>query len=234
MTLNDEELKRVFRSYIDGRVPGTRQSCPSFNELSKFFEPRTRRRQKLKIIDHITSCSACAEEFDFLRAIHKHQNQFVNSSVGIWPTSRECVSSSSLQLRTLTIWRYVSVAIGILFVIVSLAVITRVDFPHDTRTTNSSMELLRPYPGQSVTFPLVFEWEPVAGADSYRLEVFDDTLMLVWESSEIAGTFFQPPEQLRRKLVGDGVYYWMITARRNGARLAESGLSNFNITRKNP
>jgi hypothetical protein len=123
MTLNDEDLKRIFRSYIGMRDPGTRQDCPSFNELSRFFEPGRRRRDRLRVIDHVTNCSACAEEFEFLRGLHNYEAQLTQNAREIRAKHGSYSISPDAYRKKAPVWRYAPITAGVLLLIVSLAII---------------------------------------------------------------------------------------------------------------
>ncbi len=234
MTINNEELKLLFRAFISKRVPGTRQQCPPFNELARFFQPGVPRKRKLKIIDHVTSCSPCAEEFEFLRGLHNYENQFVHDAGRIRSKQAGYSIAPGRDHKRSLIWRYAPVAAGVLLLIVSLTIIMKSDHPGETRSTTSSLVLLRPTSGQSVPITLVFEWKPVEDVDSYVLEIFDDTLLPFWRSTEITTTLFRPPEDLLKKLRPGTAYYWMVTARRSAKTMVESELRHFILVGEAP
>jgi len=234
MTLNDEDLKRIFRSYVGKRDSGTRQGCPSFSELSRFFDPETRRRDKLNIIDHVTDCSACAEEFEFLRGLHNYQSQIAQNASNLRSDQRTCAIPPQIERGKRSLWRYAPIAAGALLLMISLSMLTKWDRPGETRTASSSVALLRPGQNQTVLITMTFEWEPVEWADAYILEVFDEALLPVWKSQEVTAILFKPPEELRSRLRPDSHYFWMVTALRNGNKLAESELRRFTMGRKAP
>jgi hypothetical protein len=234
MTLKDEDLRLIFRSYISNRESRARQDCPSLRDLSEFFEPRTRTKNKLKIIDHVTNCSACAEEFEFVRELHNYESLLVQNIREIHLQGQSRSISPHRDQEARSIWRYATVAAGALLLIVSLAIISKWDRPGETRASQSSVTLLRPSQSQPVSLPLIFEWKTLAGADSYILEIFEETLLPVWKSPEVATSILKLPEDLRNKLRLDSPYYWMITAFRNGNKLAESELRRFSLISKSP
>jgi hypothetical protein len=234
MTLNDEDLKRIFRSYVDKRDSGTRQGCPSFSELSGFFEPGTPRTKKLKIIDHITSCSACADEFDFLRGLNNYEKRLAQNAREIRAKNSSYSTRPYAEGKRAWIWRYAPITAGVLFLVVSLAVVLKWERPGDSRTATSLVTLQSPGRGQSVSITMVFEWKSFQEADSYILEVFDDVLLPIWKSGEITSTLFKPPEEFWSRLRPDGSYFWMVTALKGGNKLAESELRRFALARKFP
>lgn len=225
MTLRDDDLKRLYRSYVARRSRPDRKACPSWKELSDFFENRTRRKKKLKIVDHVTSCSACAEEFEFLRQVRqlgKHIAQVAERQRPPSPSGRVGVS---------ILWRYSSVAAGVMLALASLAIIIqRWSNPGMTRAAPSAVILTIPNQTHPASFPLTFEWKKFQGAEVYILELFDEALLPVWKSSETELTHLALPEGIGIRLPLNRRYFWMITAYRGGERTAESALVPFVLT----
>ena len=234
MTLKDEDLRLIFRSYISNRESRARQDCPSLRDLSEFFEPQTRTKKKLKIIDHATNCPACAEEFEFVRELKKYESLIVQNIREVQLKGQSHSTSPCRDHGAGSIWRYATVAAGVLLLIVSFAIISNWDRPGETRAVPSVVTLLRPGLRQSVSLPLVFEWNFFEGADSYILEIFEGSLLPVWKSPHVAKSILKMPEDVRYRLVPDRPYFWMITAFRNGNKLAESELRRFSLISKSP
>ncbi len=228
MTLDDEDLRRLYRSYVAGRVGPDRKACPSWKELSGFFENRTRARQKLKIVDHVTGCAGCAEEFEFLRQLRLRGDQIAQE------VERRRSLSPSGRIGIAFLWKYSPVAAGILLVAASLAIIIQKwSNPGMTRAAPSSVILIGPDQRHPVSLPLTFEWEEFRGADAYTLELFDEALLLVWKSQATALSRLNLPEEVVKRIPLNKRYFWLITAYKRGARLAESTLASFTLTSKN-
>jgi len=60
-----------------------------------------------------------------------------------------------------------------------------------------------------------FMWKPLVGADSYRVEVFDENFNRVAESPQLKTTTWNPQQPLRR----GRVYGWQVTATKDGAEV---------------
>ena len=60
-----------------------------------------------------------------------------------------------------------------------------------------------------------FAWKPLAGADSYRVEVFDENFNRVAESPQLKTTTWTIRQPLRR----GRVYGWQVTATKDGAEI---------------
>jgi hypothetical protein len=234
MTLNDEDLRRLYRSYIVQRTDVARQHCPSITELARFFEPRIRIRAKMKIVDHITACPACAEEFEFLRKLKQYREQVVQRVQEIRTDESSSAHSPSVHKRLAPLWRYSSVIAGILLAIASVFIIAQKWGRHgETRAVPRSVILLQPDPRHPGHAPLVFKWREFRGANAYTLELFDDALLPIWKSPEIGALYLNLPDDILRKFTFGKPYFWMITAYRNGDKVAESELARFDVVPKN-
>jgi hypothetical protein len=233
MNLKDEELKGLYRSYVTMRASGNREGCPSPETLLSFFVSRSKTRKKLKIVDHLTSCSACAREFELLLGIQRYQDQLV-------PQVREATGPGRFlrtpldTLRTIAhSWKISPIVAGALFVMASFIIVIRESGrPVGVRAASSSIVLVLPDTMHPASFPLIFRWKEVKGAETYILELYDETLLPVWKSREIPSPPVTMPEDLARQLQLNKPYFWMITAYQNKEKLAESDLTRFMVKPK--
>ncbi len=234
MNLNDEELRRLYRSYIAFKDADNRGGCPSLEKLVSFFESSSRTRKKMKIIDHVTNCSSCAREFEFLLELQRYQKKMIQEIREAQPaeslppfllTSR-LRSSRRLKL----FWKISSALVGMALVIVSLVtIVQKLRREDQIRTTRSSVRILQPKPNQRVTLPLIFKWQAIAGAESYILELYDESLLPIWKSPKISSTLLLLPENISSQLNTSSQYSWMITAYGHNNKLTESALLQFKI-----
>lgn len=233
MNLKDEDLRRLYRSYITVRTPGNRKGCPSLESLVLFFESRARTRKKLKIIDHITNCSPCAKEFDFLLELQRYQNQMIQQAQRAQPIKQSVISWPALLKRAGPLWRFSPVFIGAMLVIASLVIIIQKWGRFDrVRATSSSVALIQPNQKHPASSPLMFKWKEVNGAEKYILELYDEALLQIWKSSEIPLPHLILSEDIASRLQSNKSYFWMITAYRKKEKLAESELVRFIIIPK--
>jgi hypothetical protein len=88
------------------------------------------------------------------------------------------------------------------------------------------IELLQPK-GSAQTSRLVFRWQPLRGAESYSLEVFDKGLDLAYERSGIVEESIVLPVQIALGLKKGEVYFWRIKAVLSNDQVVESDFSKF-------
>ena len=81
MKITDKSLGILYRSYVHERSLAPGQTCPNPEDLISIFNPRARKKRKTHIIDHITRCSACTNEFHLFLEIERERRQF-ESEIG--------------------------------------------------------------------------------------------------------------------------------------------------------
>jgi len=81
-------------------------------------------------------------------------------------------------------------------------------------------------PSATVTVPVTFRWSPTAGADRYRLSLFDAEGSVLWES-EVAGSTAALPDTVR--LMPQTPYLWQVEARTGVGRWSAAPLTEFRL-----
>jgi hypothetical protein len=187
----------------------------------------------LKIVDHLTNCSACAREFELLLEIQRYQNQLV-PQVREAAHGKRSFSARPSPLHPIGLfWKISPIVAGAMFVIASLiTVIQESGRPVGIRATPSSILLIQPDTKHPASSPLIFIWEEVKGAEMYILELYDETLLPIWRSPKILSSPLTLPEDLAGRLQLNKPYFWMITAYQKKVKLVESELTRFIISPK--
>jgi hypothetical protein len=91
------------------------------------------------------------------------------------------------------------------------------------------LELVAPGPGATIAqAPLAFQWKALAGAASYRVDLFDETTRAPLASAATRESEHALTPALERRLAPGGRYAWRVTALgESGAVVAESELRSF-------
>ncbi|HEX6614816.1 MAG TPA: zf-HC2 domain-containing protein [Gemmatimonadales bacterium] len=76
------------------------------------------------------------------------------------------------------------------------------------------------------TLPVTFRWSPVAGADRYRISLFNAEGSVLWES-EVAGSTAALPDSVR--LAPATQYLWQVAARTGVGRWSAAPLTEFRL-----
>jgi hypothetical protein len=233
MRIEDDALKKNYQGYVSAKIPANRNKCPSPRVLSNSFKSTSSHRNKKKIIDHITKCSCCAEEFKFLLELHSYQNSMINAI----NYNRQMSSSAFNFINPHSIGRFIGRFAYLLFGIAlvlssSFLILQKKELLEGRRTEEAKITLVYPIYKHTLPNPLIFQWKENISAQCYVLELFDDALLPVWTSPKITGTQLQLPDRIFSLLYLGKSYFWMITAFSSTEKIAESDLLQFSILNK--
>ena len=232
MRIDLDRLKELFQGYAVSKKPQSRGGCPSPSAIAGSFEPSTSARKKKRIVDHISECSFCREEFMMMLELRESDAAAIKIKS---PTAsykpRRGVSRAAGSAHS-PLWQYVSLLFGLGLAISSLFILVHDrDQARALRSGGSGIMLLFPKPGQSLSGPIVFRWQERLESDFYVLELFDDALLPIWTSNEIRDTQILIPPHIYSSLNPGKPYIWMVTAFSQNSRTGESTLARFQILR---
>jgi hypothetical protein len=226
MKTNNRDLKLAYKSIIQNRRGESRKNCPSAEEMWTLLGKRRSRRQKAGLIDHITDCSACHEEFQAFLEMGRAEKRLIEN---VRETYRSPVKSTRFSWN----WRLASALLA-LVVVVGLALFATswlgVWKHSDERGRHSGqLRLLAPATRRAIRAPLRFEWETVPNAQHYIIEVFDSSLRPVWKSPPVTQNSCEIPAPAELTLPRKANYFWMLTAFLQDGTKAESSLEQFEL-----
>jgi hypothetical protein len=233
MRIDLDKLRELFQGYAASRKPPSPEGCPSPSAIAKAFEPSASVRKKKRIVDHISECSFCREEFMMMLELQQHDATSIkieSSTASYEP--RHGASRAVRSLGHSSLWQYASVLFGLSLVISSLFILVhQSDLSEVQRTGGSSIVLLYPKPGQSLSGPIVFRWQERLESEFYILELFDEALLPIWTSDKIRDAQIQIPPNVSSSLNPGKSYFWTVTAFSPDATVTESTLARFQILR---
>jgi hypothetical protein len=225
MGMSDGEFRRIYRSYVAGKIRTSRRECPPIKDVREAFEGKTRRAAKDRIVDHVSDCAYCAQEFEFIRAVRAREREL---DAGIRVIAR--LRSPHALFLSRPLWNY-AMGMAMIAVFISSAILFRGNRPQGKWRNRSVAlpEALTPS-GHIDTPPrLVFRWEPVIGATSYIVEIYDETLQLIWESPQVTTSAALLPKPIKDAFTGDKNYYWSVSALDSEGRIGESRFEVFSV-----
>ncbi len=237
MKITHKDLCAFYQSYISGRLPPSRDNCPAMPDLIEFFSPKSSRKFKTRIIDHITQCAPCAREFDLILTIKRSAGEMDREIMRLLGADNKPQESSVRRLKKMAfshpIWKYAALAIGI--VSLSLSVLTLlntnpeffIEGQNGRGDLETDVRLVKPVNDKFERSHLVFTWKVHKGANSYALDLFDESLRIIWKSPNLRETQYHLPPDIIQKLEPFHTYFWMITVTMQNGTNIESPLANF-------
>jgi hypothetical protein len=236
MKINEADLKALFRSSIQGKTPQSRSGCPSIETISRLFLESASESEKAKVVDHITTCSLCHEEFELFLNISREERRLLEGlEESLQPKKkyvgriRDVFRKSGLRLP----WKYVSVpllaALSLMIVYFAARSFITKSEPEERGRLLGPIRLISPEHDVVNHAPLVFKWEELKPADYAIIEIFDESLLLIWKSQKIHDHLYELPLDAKEKIKKDKHYFWMVTAIMPDGSKIESSLKEFVI-----
>lgn len=243
MKINNDRLKRLYTEYIKTKMPTSRENCPPVRDLTDFFNPSFLAKKKESIIEHITHCSLCHEEFEIILKIRRDDVSFIKEHNNLSRVINHSSVTSTIIDRLFSrfkkiqiprfYWKY---AFSLLFVsmfIFSSLLIFRPDWAHfpwkkeGRRGDSNIIQLIAPVNTSAVKSSLVFQWNEVKESDFYILELFDASFLPIWKSPKILDNSVFLPNEIIDKLKKNRSYYWMLTCYLPNGAIIESDFKEF-------
>jgi hypothetical protein len=236
MKINEADLKALYKSSIQKKAPLSRSNCPSIETISRLFLETASESEKARVVDHITTCSHCHEEFDLFLNISRDERGLFEDLKKYFPPKKRFL----YQLRDLFsrngsrfLWKYVSIPLLTALFLTATYFVARLYIakkePEARGRPAGPIRLLSP--GYDISFdaPLVFKWDELKPADYVIIEIFDEKLLPIWRSQKIRDNFFELPIDAREKIQKAKRYFWMVTAIMPDGSKIESSLQEFVI-----
>ena len=77
MKIKNKGLIKLYKAHIMEIIPHSRKSCSPPKGIINFFKSKTSEKQKSRVIDHITKCSYCAQEFEFMLQTQREEEKLI-------------------------------------------------------------------------------------------------------------------------------------------------------------
>jgi hypothetical protein len=240
MNINHDDLSRLYRAYLKTRPPKTGELCPGPRNIWLFFDPKTRKRQKTRILRHVGKCACCAEDFQIIGEIHRETVNFLKEIENLTgmdktkATRESCFQGKSKEYSPRFRWAIIG-SITILLALVG-AMIFRAKYSvssyHESMRKEFQPDILLISPANQSVIKrdlLRFRWSKDPLSDAYVVELFDESLSRIWKSQLVSETELIAPREIRNALELSNRYLWMVTGYRRSGQNIESALSVFQI-----
>jgi len=236
MKLKNKDLRILYQAKIIEKTPSSRKGCPPPSEFLHLFRKKIPEAQKTIILDHITNCGYCAQEFSFVLEATRLEKKMKTIAgdikiAGAKPLADRGFFQGIFSARHT--WRIITPVAGIIFCLILAAFVF---IPSKIRTHPyrnfivNQIELVRPKSEKTVRFPIEFEWKRKDGAEYYIVELFDKTLYLIWRSEKTDLNQMRLPIDLVQQMKKNERYFWMVTGYFPSGKKIESPLEEFSLS----
>jgi hypothetical protein len=222
MKLNNSELRQLFLLNIQKSIPKTRKECPSPNQMLRLFRGKISEKKKTKIIDHITDCCHCVQEFEFILKALRFEND-MNQVVQTFVRTKKSKALSHQRLS----WKLAPFAAGAALICILLVIsILPVRYKNQRfrASTAPQIDLFKPQEKTIHKSTLFFQWENINNSEYFILELYDETLYQIYASNKIYENNYRLPKDKASLLEVNKSYFWMISAFLPNGRKIESPL----------
>lgn len=225
------EISRIYQDHLRGGMPAAGEACPTIDRLAQCVLADIPARERSEIVGHAANCAACAAALKDLLDVSAETDRVaseITRSPGRGP-SGESRGARAFWGR-LAGKPAVAVMAGILVLAaMTFSVWKLLDRPGTRGGPEARLLLVSPVGGSLSRGGLEFKWQGLAGADFYRVELFDKSLQLVWRSGKVSGNDVRPPDGVGEGLNAGQPYYWMVTAVTVDRLEIKSKLAEFSV-----
>lgn len=234
MKINKKDLQRIYQAYLAGKDQKSRCFCPSLDSLQKSFDPSSTQDEKDAIVDHLSQCPSCAQEFDFLRQLSDREWELAEKLDNIRRSqyrnrflTREALSTVFPRFEK----RFAIISLLVIGIIAGAFMIRHGLDRNDGRgKMPQALGLIQPLGRVPAVSPIIFKWEPLPRPATYVVELYDEALNQIWEGPKIMLWTSALPESAMARLARNRTYYWAVTAYDQNGNKRESGLRSFFLT----
>jgi hypothetical protein len=225
------EVSQIYRDHLRGRKPAAGAACPTVERLARCVLADVPGQERSEIVGHAADCAACAAKLKDLLDISAETDRVaaeINRSAGRgpaggWRGARQFWGRLAARPA-------VAVMAGIfVLAIITVSVWTLLERPGTRGGPEARILLVSPVAGSLSKGGLDFRWQGLAGADYYRVELFDKSLKLVWRSGRVSGTEVRPADGVGQGLNAGETYFWTVTAVTSDRSEIKSRLAEFSV-----
>lgn len=158
--MSDESLRELYARALATRDATERSACPAPEAMLALIRREGSEEQRLALLDHVMACSACAREFELLRAIEQAGAKAVRADEGRvvgrirWRRWAPLAAAAVLVVFALgpgrDLWR---------------------PRPDVVRGGGETLALIGPAEAVTNAGPITFSWHSLPRAERYTVEV---------------------------------------------------------------
>jgi len=233
MKINHDELKSIYRKYLEENKPGQRNNCPSADDMLHLVRSKLSTRQKKQILSHIQECTSCSSEVKVLMGILKEENNFIHRINDLQDKNNSRIKTKKSFLRPFHFSRkFISVPVTALVLLLALSFSLFLIFnEHNYRGKNKDViEITNPKKKIIIYENTInLKWNAVPGTEFYEAVLFDQSLFPIWESDKLTTNSTILPPEAQKKLQDKATYFLLVTGTKKSGEKIESYLKEFKV-----
>lgn len=235
MKTNLDTMRKLYQSKIVESAQMDRKNCPSPKIIAECLQGQSSKRIKKNLIEHITSCRYCFEEFQLILEIQREEKKLIQklNEFFIEHSKKKGAKRKRIYFpffQKSRIWAFSACTVLVLGVGLALYIIFIGELKPKFRGTDiGHIKLIQPVQNKTTKTPIVFHWGKLENAEYYILELFDEKLFPIWKSQKNRENKILLPVNITETLSPGKSYYWLITGFVPGERKFESSLEQFQI-----
>jgi hypothetical protein len=241
MSMKTDELRSLYRGYIDGQGPSRRRRCLGPKDWKDLFDPRTSEALKGRLVEHVTRCPDCVRKFELFLEMERAKNGLAEAVGGLVGETRGAAPSALRASGTGIVrtfrWRFAAafaaLAVASLTLVVLLTKDRSVPLSPDVTRGDQIVEikLLKPLDQVKKKGSLEFAWASPLRLENYRVDVYDDALVLLGQSPPVSQTRWTLPREILDTLEYSKRYIWMVSGSQPSGERIESPFGTFKLVK---
>lgn len=242
MKIKHKDLQKLYKDFVMESIPKSRKDCLPTKEIINFFRFKLSEKQKSNIINHITHCYYCAQEFEFILQTLRYEGKLSEEIRNLIQQEKDetrlktrsgKISLNSRKKKKIFIpvlsWKYAILPVAALLIISFLIFFQRSEKQGFRGANLNQVQLIESINGKYSKSQLVFRWNKLKDSEYYIFELFGETLLPVWKSNRISINRAVLPNELIKKLSINNTYLWMVTAFLHDGRSVKSEMEEFTL-----
>ena len=199
--MTNDELQVAYQQMVARRDPSARDGCASLEDLQRVATTRVQHERDAGIFDHVMACAACRSEYELLRA-----------------TSQAARAAAPAATRR--VWVPLAAAATALL---AVTLYFRAPSPESTGVRADDTTAVRLVAPSSIAAgaAIAVSWQPVPGADAYRVELLDTVGVVLHSTVTSDSTLTVPASVLPG---GTAAFDWLVVAMRADGNETRSSL----------
>lgn len=214
--------------------------CPSKNKIIRFFEETASEEEGRKVLAHVLTCPECLAVFEAAKEIRSQSQRILQGLDGPDFRSRETrdrlrnmagqeirLLRRDRRLKRRNALRWIGIpAAGAATVLLTIFVIAPAIRTHRESALERNLSLLKidllQPKGTIPASALRFKWTSQPEIQSYRLEIYDYSLELVYQSGPVLSDNLTLPANVMTTILKDRIYFWKIVGNLKDNQTIES------------